>query len=240
MAKHRDKAWYDAELARLDALIRAGGPDEALALAGPACHRGGRIRRSPWGRRPWPGCRARLHAARCGWRARRAIWWPSWAGRRRRAPGSRRFALAQFTADERAGRSICRCAGAAPAASGLIGSLPRPPALAAWRDRCAARGREYLLGTRRRWPGSARPITSAYHAMLAAGIIRRGDCPLSDPASAGRSIWTPISTPIRAAAISATICPRMGSALAEDVPRVTGRGPVLLTNADFRPRPGIR
>lgn len=214
MAKHRDKAWYDAELDRLDALIRADRADEALALVAALAAGAAGDPAQPLGPPTLAGLPRRLHAARL--RLARAegdmvakLGWQATQG-----PGPETLLpLARFTADERAEAGRL---GRAPVPRLLhqiwIGELPRPPALAAWRDWCAGHGRDYLLWDEAALARIGAPDHPAYRAMLAAG-----DFPARSMSPAiwscrhrAGSIWMPIFTPIRAAAISTTTCPRMG------------------------------
>ena len=143
--------------------------------------------------------------------------------------------LAQFTADERA-RAAALAGAPVPRLlhQVWIGSLPRPPALAAWRDWCAARGREYLLWDEAALAGIGAPDHPAYRAMLAAGDYPGAvDVARYLILQARGGIYLDADFhPNPGGGDFGDYLPAHGlSALAEDVPRVTGRGPVLLTNA---------
>lgn len=236
MAKHRDKAWYDAELARLDALIRAGGAGAALALADQLATAAADDPAQPLGPPTLAGLPRRLHAARL--RLARAqgdmvakLGWQATQG-----PGFEALLpLAQFTADERA-RAAALAGAPVPRLlhQVWIGSLPRPPALAAWRDWCAAHDREYLLWDEAALAGIGAPDHPAYRAMLAAGDYPGAvDVARYLILQARGGIYLDADFhPNPGGGDFGDYLPAHGlSALAEDVPRVTGRGPVLLTNA---------
>ena len=236
MAKHRDKAWYDAELDRLDALIRADRADEARALVAALAAGAAGDPAQPLGPPTLAGLPRRLHAARL--RLARAegdmvakLGWQATQG-----PGPETLLpLARFTADERAEAGRL---GRAPVPRLLhqiwIGELPRPPALAAWRDWCAGHGRDYLLWDEAALARIGAPDHPAYRAMLAAGDFPGAvDVARYLVLQAQGGIYLDADFhPNPGGGDFDDYLPAHGlSALAEDVPRVTGRGPVLMTNA---------
>ena len=245
--KPRDKPWYDGELARLDALIAAGDADAALALAAHLAAEAAGDPAEPMGPLTLAGLPRRLHAAQL--RLARAegdrvakLGWQALQG----PPLQALLPLAELTAEER------RAAGAMAARPVprilhqiWIGELPRPPALAAWQGWCAAHDREYRLWDEAALAGIGAPDHPAYRAMLDAGdypgavdvaryliLQAQGGIYLDadfHPVPQGRGQGQDFDDYLPAQGLSA---------LPEDTPRVTGRGPVLLTNALISCPPG--
>ena len=147
MAKRRDKGWYDAGLARLDAMIAAGEAEAALALAASLAAEAEGDPADPMGPLTLAGLPRRLHAAQL--RLARAegdqvakLGWQAMQGPELGAL----LPLAQLTPEERA-QAVALAGAPVPRILHQIwiGSLPRPSALAAWRDWSAAQDRDYRL-----------------------------------------------------------------------------------------------
>lgn len=243
MAMHRDKPWYDGELARLDALIAAGDADAALALAAHLAAEAAGDPAEPMGPLTLAGLPRRLHAAQL--RLARAegdrvakLGWQAMQG----PPLQALLPLAQLTPDERA-QAVAQAGAPVPRILHQIwiGSLPRPPALAAWQGWCASHGREYRLWDEAALAGIGAPDHPAYRSMLAAG-----DYPgavdvaryLILQAQGGIYLDADFHPAFGDADFDDYLPPVGMSALPEDTPRITGRGPVLLTNALISCPPG--
>ncbi len=236
MARRREKGWYDAGLARLDALIGAGDAEAALALAASLAAEAEGDPAQPMGPPTLAGLPRRLHAAQL--RLARAegdqvakLGWQAMQG-----PGlDALLPLARLTPEERA-EAVSQAGAPVPRILHQIwiGSLPRPSALAAWRDWSAAHGRDYRLWDEEALAGIGAPDHPAYRAMLAAGDYPGAvDVARYLILQAQGGIYLDADFfPAPGGGDFDAYLPAQGlSALAEDTPRVTGRGPVLLTNA---------
>lgn len=243
MEKHRDKSWYDAGLARLDGLIGAGDADAALALAAHLAAEAAGDPAEPMGPLTLAGLPRRLHAAQL--RLARAqgdlvakLGWQALQGPALEAL----LPLARLSADERA-RAVALAAAPVPRILHQIwiGSLPRPPALAAWGRCCAAHDRDYRLWDETALAGIGATDHPAYRAMLGAGDYPGAvDVARYLVLQAQGGIYLDADFhPAPQGGDFDDYLPAQGlSALAEDTPRITGRGSVLLTNALISCPPG--
>lgn len=248
MGKHRGKGWYDAELARLDALTGAGDIDAAQELAAHLAAEAGDDPARPMGPLTLAGLPRRLHAAQMRLARARGdrVAKLGWQAMQGPAPEAL-LPLARLTADERA-QAVALAGAKVPRILHQIwiGSLPRPPSLAAWRDWCAGHGREYRL-----WDETALSRIGATDHPACQAMLRAGDYPgavdvaryLVLQAQGGIYLDADFY-PAPAASNPGggdfdDYLPAQGlSALAEDTPRITGRGSVLLTNALISCPPG--
>lgn len=243
MDAQRDKGWFDARLARLDALIAAGRLAEARRLARRLAELARGREDQPLGPPTLAGLPRRLHAARLrlARAAGDAIGKLGWQATQGPAPDAL-VPLARMTAEAR--RQAAAMAGTrVPRLLHQIwlGDLPRPPAIAAWRERCAAQGRDYRL-----WDGPALARLGAMDHPVLRAMLDRGDLP--GAADVARYI---ILERLGGIYLDADFHPAFGagdfddylppaglSSLVEDTPRLTGRGPMLLTNALIAAPPG--
>ena len=236
MARNKDKGWFDAGLEQLETLARAGQAEAALTLAAALAAEAEGDPAQPLGPPTLAGLPRRLHAARL--RLARAqgdsvakLGWQAMQGPALDAL----LPLAQLTAQERALAASLASATVPRILHQIwIGSLPRPPALAAWRDWCAVHDRDYLLWDEAALARIGAPDHPAYRAMLAAG-----DYPGAVDVARYLILQAQGGIYLDADYFPAPnggdfdhYLPAQGlSALAEDTPRITGRGPALLTNA---------
>ncbi|SMO65973.1 glycosyltransferase family 32 protein [Paracoccus laeviglucosivorans] len=228
----KDKAWFDARLRQLQAMIDAGDFAGAGALADALTTE----QTDAMGPPTLAGVPRRLHAARL--RLARAqgdqiakLGWQAMQG-----PGlDGLLPLATLTAKER--QQAAAMAGT-PVPRILhqiwIGDLPPPPSVAAWRAWCILNGREYQL-----WDEAALDRIGATTHPVYRQMLAQGDYPgavdvaryLVLEAAGGLYLDADFHPARDDADFDDYIAPFGLAALAEDTPRITGRGALLLTNA---------
>lgn len=227
-----DKAWFDAQLDRIAALTAAGDFDAAGTLADDlAGHR-----TDAMGPPTLAGLPRRLHAARLRLARARGDQIAKLGWQATQGPGlDALLPLAVLTPDER--RQAAAMA-ATPVPRILhqiwIGELPPPPSVAAWRAWAVLNGREYQL-----WDEAALDRIGATENPVYRQMLAQGDYPgavdvaryLVLDVVGGIYLDADFHPARDDADFDDFIAPTGLSALPEDTPRITGRGPMLLTNA---------
>ena len=243
MTESRDKHWFDARLEDLSELTRAGRFEEAHALADLLAAAPGEGTPDPMGPLTLAGLprrlhAARLHLARAEGREVEKLGWQAMQGPALDAL----LPMASFTAEER--RQAATMA-TLPVPRILhqiwIGHLPPPPSLAAWHDWCGQHDREHRLWDEAALEAIGATDHPAYRRMLAAGDLPGAvDVARYLVLAAKGGIYLDADFfPAQGGGDFDAYLPPLGlSALAEDTPRITGRGSVLLTNALISTPPG--
>ncbi|MFH5776018.1 glycosyltransferase [Paracoccus sp. NGMCC 1.201697] len=236
MAEGRDKHWFDAQLEVLAQLTRTGRFDDARTLAQLLEAEPTVTGDAPMGPPTLAGLPRRLHAAllhlaRAEGRLIDKLGWQA-------SQGPALDALLPMAVLDPMERRQAAEMALAPVPRILhqiwIGSLPRPPSLVAWQAWCARQGRAYCL-----WDEAALERIGAADHPVYRRMLTEGDYPgavdvaryLVLDAQGGIYLDADFF-PARDDMDFDHFLPPCGlSSLAEDTPRVTGRGPVLLTNA---------